>query len=544
MTTESLRTRTTVDRPAMGDRLIPAALFCTFTLLALLCTNFPTWGWPGGDGRDYANITEALVEGHSFDLRHSTWPKRRDDDPTIITTDDGSLYSIFPIGKPLAQAPFFALGRWLTENSQSRLEKTLIDNLSFSMTSAVLYGLSGCLLFMLLFRYCEFSRPLALLGTFIYCLGTLAFPFSKIHGVESLQIVLLMAIIYSGLRPGKWSLAIMAFCFGWAVLAKPPSAVVLPTMVYLFFSNGLWSKSNWASRGIALLGGAAFAALFFYYNWLRSGDASAAYAVGHAADSTFTLMRIPATIWPLLFGPDRNLFLNNPALFLALPGFCLFRNKNYLITVLLMWVGMLTLYGASGNKNWGAYVGNGRYAVPYIFLLMPFVLATIERLLQLKLPARRFGACLIGAAVLLWSFYVQILYASYSEFHVKQFERLHNRIARKVDMPTLEEAKHQLVFTQALYWATQSCVHPRDMEHFNYPSPEPERARFAADVLKSFPEQYFCKDYLFLNKQAFSSVSWFESLRNWILVLFLLSVATLAGRSVMHRSHPDDRPRD
>ena len=52
----------------LREKLFLLALFCSLTLFAVLCTNFPTWSWPGGDGRDYANITEALVEGQSFYL--------------------------------------------------------------------------------------------------------------------------------------------------------------------------------------------------------------------------------------------------------------------------------------------------------------------------------------------------------------------------------------------------------------------------------------------------------------------------------------------
>jgi hypothetical protein len=528
----------------LREKLFLLGLFFSLTLFALLCTNFPTWSWPGGDGRDYANITEALVEGHSFDLQHSSRPMRGKDDPTIVVAADGSLYSIFPMGKALAQAPFLALGRWIIRDSSNQLEKMLVDNFSFSVTSAALYGLSGYLLFLLLFRYCQYSLPLSLLGTLFYCLTTLSFPFSKIHGVESLLIPLFMCIAYFGLRPGKWGLAIVSICFGWAVVAKPPSAIALPVLVYLFFKSNLWSRAHWASRILAILGAAGFAALLFYYNWLRSGDPTAAYAVGHAAESTFSLARIPATIWPLLFGPDRNLFLNNPILFLALPGFLLVKNRTYILTAAGLWICMLLLYGASGNSNWGAYVGNGRYAVPFIFLLMPFVLETLRWFGQLEKPTAKYTAFLFSGCLIFSSIYVQLLYASYTEFHVKQYERSFNRQARRVGIPTLAEAKHQLKFAHALYWHTDSCRQPSHLEYFPYPSREPERARFAGKILKAFPAKYFCKDYLFLNGDAFKSIGWFKTLRTSIIISLLISVFTLPLLALINYfrlRHPADK---
>jgi hypothetical protein len=518
------------------EKLFLLALFCSLTLFAVLCTNFPTWSWPGGDGRDYANITEALVEGQSFDLRHSSLPQRNKNDRTVVVAADGSLYSIFPMGKALAQAPMFALGRWITADSSNRLEQMLVDNFSFSVTSAILYGLSGCLLFLLLLHYCQYSFPLSLLGTLLYCLATLSFPFSKIHGVESLLIPLFIAITYFGLRPGKWSLAIVSICFGWAVVTKPPSAIALPVLAYLFFKSNLWGRAHSPSRILALLGAVGFAALLFYYNWLRSGDPGAAYAVGHAADTTFSLTRIPATIWPLLFGPDRNLFLNNPILFLALPGLFMLRNKTYIITAAGLWTSMLLLYGASGNTNWGAYVGNGRYAVPFIFLLMPFVLETLRWFSQLEKLTLRTTALLLSGCLVLCSMYVQLLYASYSEFHVKQFEYRFNHQARQVGIATLEEAKHQLKFAHTLYWHTDSCQQPSHLEYFPYPSREPERARFSGKVLKAFPARFFCKDYLFLNGRAFKSIGWFKTLESWIIGSFLISIfATIVLPFILSR---------
>ena len=511
-----------------SDRFSVLAIFLSFTVLGFLCTNFPTWGWPGGDGRDYANITDALVEGGSFDLRHSARPMRRDDDPTVVLTENGGLYSIFPMGKALVQAPLLALARQVGAFTPGSMDKRLLDNLAFSATTAILYGLSACLLFLLLYRCLAFSYLMSVLGVLFYSLATLAFPFSKIHGVESFQIVLFIGMVYFGLQPGRWSLALVSLCFSWAVVTKPPSAVALPVLTYLFFKNDLWGRAHWPSRIFAILVTCGFAALFFYYNWLRSGDPSASYAVGHAADSTFAISRIPGTVWPLLFGPERNLFLNNPILFLAIPGFVLFRNKTYVITAAGLWLSMLLLYGASGNTNWGAYVGNGRYAVPFIFLLMPFVLATVQYLSRLEKQSLKAIAYVGVAGLFLVSAYVQILYASYSEFHVKQYERRYNHQARALERPSLVEAKHQLQFAHTLFWNTQSCQHPAQLSTFPYPSKQPDTAEFAASILKLFNTPYFCKDYFFLSDKALVSVSWFKPLRMALLLLLLLSILFLA----------------
>lgn len=501
-------------------------MFFAFFSFGLAFTNYPTWGWPGGDPRDYSNLTEALVEGGNFDLRNSSRPLRRADDPTVVRRESGELYSIFPIGRPVYNVPFFAVGRAIS-SGESPATASLIDNLSFSVATAVLYGLSALLMFLLLINYFRESAAWSLFGTALYAICTLAFPFSKHHGVEALQIVLFMGMIYAGLRPGRWSIAFMAACFGWAVLAKPPSAVALPVAIYLFFHNRHWSYACLAAKLIAFAAAAGFAALFFYYNWMRTGDAAAAYAVGHASGIGYSLSNVTETVWPLLFGPDRNLFLNNPVLFLAVPGFFLLRDRQYIVAAAGMWVTMLLFYGSSGNQNWGAYVGNGRYAVPFIFLLIPFALASIKRVTALSQRASRLAAISGVFLLVMVSAYVQLLYASYSEFHVKQFERTHNASARQASMPELVEAKHQLRFAHTLFWYTESCQHPSAMDRFPYPSAEPARAQFSAFVLKSFPAPFFCKDYLFLNLHslghplAIAMVGW--------LAFLLLTLASLVA---------------
>ena len=505
------------------SRATPALVFALFATLGLLCTNFPTWGWPGGDGRDYANLTEALVVSGNFDLRNSRFPERRPDDPTIVRKSTGEIYSIFPVGRAIYNAPFFAAGSALAEG-RPPVESMIFENLSFSVATALLYAVTCCLVFLLLRDYFGYREPWALGGALIYGLATLAFPFSKSNGVEPLQVALFAGIVYFGMVPRRWSLPLVAVLFGCAVIAKPPSAIVLPVLIYLFFRFRLWSVASPAARVVAILGALGTAALFFYYNWLRSGDAAAAYAVGHAADIKYALENIVPTVWPLLFGPDRNLFLNNPVLLFALPGFFLLRDRPFAIVTAMMWLGLLLFYGASGNQNWGAYVGNGRYAMPYIFLLVPYALASIQYLMRLQLPLMRAASIVAVFGVLAWSCYVQVLYASFSEFHVKQFERQHNAVARQAGIEQLEEARHQLQFAHTLFWHTESCVHPGRGQSFPYPSADPGKSRFSGSVLSGFPQQFFCKDYLFLNTDFVSPVAWLGTLR-WVLLAMLLLLA-------------------
>ena len=505
-----------MQRKASHPRIVAVLVFTLFSTLGVLCTNFPTWGWPGGDGRDYANLTEALVVGGNFDLRNSRFPERRPDDPTIVRKSSGEIYSIFPVGRALYNAPFFAAGSALGKD-RPPVEAMIIDNLSFSIATALLYGMTCCLVFLLLRDYFAYSAPSALLGAALYGLATLAFPFSKSNGVEPLQVALFAAIVYVGLVPRRWSLPLMALLFGLAVITKPPAAIALPVIVYLFFRFRLWSAASPLSRIAAVVAAVGTAAFFFHYNWLRTGDVAAAYAVGHAAEVPFSLGHIVPTIWPLLFGPDRNLFLNNPILLLALPGFFLLRDRPYAVVTLLMWTGLLLFYGATGNQNWGAYVGNGRYAMPYIFLLMPYVMALLAYLNTATTGAVRIVSAVAVCVVLGWSIYVQVLYASFSEFHVKQFERRHNALARESGMEELVEAKHQLQFANTLLWYTDSCRHPGQMEGFPYPSTDARRARFSAAVLAGFPQPFFCKDYLFFNLKYVPGVGWLQPLK-WLLI--------------------------
>ncbi|MEP4484027.1 hypothetical protein [Marinobacter alexandrii] len=521
------QSKTTPYKKPLG--MLKLSLFGFLTTLALLLTNFPTWGWPGGDGWDYANITEAIVEGGTLDLRYATRTQRGTDDKTVIRAQDGSVYSVFPIGKSIVQVPALYLARELTRDSNDRVERMVADNLAFSVTSAVLYGISGVLLFTLLNSILAFSWPVSLMGTGLYCFATLGFVFSKMHAVENLQIVLLMGLVVAGLRSSGWSLPAVCLCFGWLVVSKPPSAVALPVFLYLVYSGRLWQLSNWNQRALAILVAVGCACLLFYYNWLRSGHMDAAYGVDNYASNTeFSLANILPTLYPLLIGPERNIFLNNSVLIFSLIGIFTLGDRRYLITSMGLWITMLLLYGASGNSNWGAYVGNARYTVPFLFLLVPFAVSAIVASYSRTTGWMRAGFVSASIMLVLSSLYVQLLYASFSEFHVKQFESRFNQAAVQYKVPEIDIAKHQLLFAHELFWRTDSCRKPVEAKPFAYPSSDLRTSTFSLEVLKTFDSRWFCKDWLFWNTSQFSTLNWLSNLRVSIFVFFCLALTFLA----------------
>lgn len=524
--------RTDARRAAREDVRVAAALAFALTVFALLLTRFPTWSWPGGDAYYYATITEALVEGGSLDLQH--WPpgEERAVETTLVRNPDGSIYTIFPLGLPLAQLPAFATGRAISKRLDDPSARLFVETMFFGLTPALLYGLTALFLYRLL-RHLQFNVPWSALGVALYCTATLAFFFSRHNGVEPLQTFLLAWMVYVLLVPGRWSSPIAAFSYGLAVLAKPTAAVTLPVAAFLYLKNRVWQTSPWSARLLAAGIGLSMAALFFWYNDVRSGDPVSAYASAKQL-SSFTLTRLPSTLWPVLIGPDRNVFLNNPLFLLALPGFFLLRSRTYLITALGCWSSYLLIYGMGGNKNWGAYVGNARYLVPLGFLLIPYVVATVRWVARSRPPALRWLLTVGVVGVIASSLYVQLLFASFSEFHVKHYERFWNRAVRdwageQLGMPEIDEAKHQLRFAHHLFWLT-SGSHPDELEEFPHPSRESEQARFGAAVLRrSFNDRWFRKDYMFLNGSAFQTVGFFDATRNALLL------ATLAGLGLAAR---------
>ena len=516
---------TTAEQPL---RMLKLSLFCALTTLALLLTNFPTWGWPGGDGWDYANITEAIVEGGTLDLRYATRTQRGPNDKTVIRAQDGSVYSVFPIGKSIVQVPALYVAREITRSSGDRTERMVADNLAFSVTSAVLYGISGVLLFTLLNSVLAFGWRTSLMGTGLYCFATLGFVFSKMHAVENLQIVLLMGMVVAGLRSSGWSLPVLSLFFGWLVVSKPPAAVALPVFMYLVYSGRLWQLSNWNQRTLAILAALGCACLLFYYNWLRSGHLGAAYGVDNYASNTeFSLANILPTLYPLLIGPERNIFLNNPILLLSLVGVFTLGHKRYLITAMGLWVTMLLLYSASGNSNWGAYVGNARYTVPFLFLLVPFAVSAMVAVYSSTRGWMRTGFIVAASMLVLCSFYVQLLYASFSEFHVKQFEFRFNQLAVDYDVPEIELAEHQLRFAHELFWSTGSCRKPAEANVFAYPANDIRTSTFSMEVLKTFDSRWFCKDWIFLQVDQFPALNWLSTFRASIAALFCVAFAIL-----------------
>ncbi|MEP6391852.1 MAG: hypothetical protein ABJ056_18185 [Halioglobus sp.] len=428
------------------------------------------------------------------------------------------------------QVPALYVARELTRDSNDRVERMVADNLAFSVTSALLYGISGVLLFTLLNSVLAFSWPVSLMGTGLYCFATLGFVFSKMHAVENLQIVLLMGMVVAGLRSSGWSLPALCLCFGWLVVSKPPSAVALPVFLYLVYSGRLWQLSSWNQRALAILAAVGCACLLFYYNWLRSGHMGAAYGVDNYASNTeFALTNILPTLHPLLIGPERNIFLNNPVLIFSLIGIVTLGDRRYLITSMGLWVTMLLLYGASGNSNWGAYVGNARYTVPFLFLLVPFAVSAMVAIYSRTSGWMRAGFFVTSTMLVLSSLYVQLLYASFSEFHVKQFESRFNQAAVQYKVPEIDIAKHQFLFAHELFWGTDSCRKPVEAKSFAYPSADLRTNTFSMEVLKTFDSRWFCRDWLFLQIDQFPKLKWLSNLRISTLVFCCVALAFLAG---------------
>ena len=109
-------------------------------------------------------------------------------------------------------------------------------------------------------------------------------------------------------------------------------------------------------------------------------------------------------------------------------------------------------------------------------------------------------------------------------------------VARQAGVEQLEEARHQLQFAHTLFWHTESCVHPGRGQSFPYPSADPGKSRFSGSVLSGFPQQFFCKDYLFLNTDFVSPVAWLGTLRWVLLAMLLLLVGTLLWLAGSHSS--------
>jgi hypothetical protein len=305
---------------------------------------------------------------------------------------DPGPWSKFGIGYSLALAPLwrFQLG----SNAQGGVWLGIANPVFLALATVVL-AKTGLLL--------GWRRSTAVLAALAFALLTMAPEYSA-EFLSEPGITLAMSLLLLGvaLWPRRMTLSALLIGVGGmiAVLFRSDSIVlVLPAAAGILASKQwqivftAWKKWIFAI-GIPV---ALSVAWTLYYDWLRYGKVlqfgySGVY--DRLGFSTPVLDGIGLQLW----SPGKSFFVYAPILIAALPGFYWLarNNSRVVVAAALLCVLRIVFYARWWTPIGGSFAWGPRFLMPLCGVLALPLGATIERVRDLRLPARRAAVGLLG----------------------------------------------------------------------------------------------------------------------------------------------------
>jgi len=382
-----------------STRFLVLLIFWIITLSYLLCAR-------GNinviDGIIRYGVTESIILRHSIALPEN-WPYA-----FPVRAPDGNRYSNYGLGQPLAQIPFYLVGKALnTLQPIADPGKYCLLVVSFFNCFA---AAAACGALYLLIRRLGYSLRTALLTTFLFAFGTILFSQAKDsfeHPSEALfnLLALYSLVSYKTTGRARWILA-SGLCFGFGIIFREMLLIFLPTLlgflIYVSWTppSGRWARilSNLGLFAFALL---PFAAFLGWHNWARTGFwlCSSYAATGHLEMFKGSALR---GLIGLLFSPGRGLFVYNPILLLSLVALPAFWRKQRAVAIAAL--GMMAsyllfycrFYDWGGGLCWGP-----RYLVVTIPLLLLFAAEFLENHIGAGRRIPRYAQALIALSLLI-----------------------------------------------------------------------------------------------------------------------------------------------
>ncbi len=254
------------------------------------------------------------------------------------------------------------------------------------LTLALPSALLGVLFFDFLTRL-PIPQRFALWLTLGYSLGTLAFPYSTVFYGHQFAAVCLFTAFYiirfiiARERSDRGNLALLwlaGFLMGYAVITEYPCVLLVPV-----FMGYLWvKKKNFKSMSIFTLGMIIPLAILLYYNYICSGNifkigyAGTVFQQGTGHGVTGLTFPNLSALWGITFSLYRGLFLINPFLLFAFPGFCfMYKNVEWRkeFWICISAVILFLLFNSSFYMWWGGWTLGPRHLIP----MLPFLLLSI-----------------------------------------------------------------------------------------------------------------------------------------------------------------------
>lgn len=388
--------------PLFSPSAIPYTLFIFFFVFYLI---FNSGHLGAYDAAMEYEVTRNLLRYGSFDLRDEQF-----NELDAARGIDGRLYSPHGPGQSIAMIPFFLLGEgvavFLSDFPAMRIHHFFISLMNPLITAFI------CVFLFLLQKRLGFSKKTSILTTYIYGIGTLAFPYSKISFDVTLTACLLIIAAYALVRFRqsvhlKWAL-LAGVLLGCALVTRIATLIVLPffaiylccclrekTLKSFFMFRVMCSFCIPIIFSIVIIG---------WYNTIRFGFF---YEDGHAADAAvaFTTPLIVGFIGQLL-SPGKGLFFYSSILLFAVSGVRMMFRSHRLETLFFISIILVNLLFYSKLASWsGDWCWGPRFTVPII----PFLCLFLGAFLNSDILQRRAGLKRVWIIILVLSFTTQIL---------------------------------------------------------------------------------------------------------------------------------------
>jgi len=333
------------------------------------------------DGNTMFLLTQNIVEKHSISIPYGNG----------YPGPDGKLYPKAGIGQAILSVPFYALARFVYQQSGFgqlesgyllRFVTATVD--PFAAAIAVVLLLQVCL-------YLGFGVRTSVALSFAFGLSTPIWVYSKDFLTEPLTTALLLGSILGLLafkRSGRRRhLFLSGLCAAMAVLTKYSMVLAVIPIIVFFIGSCLPMKH----RSSELSGFSAFgrflafaaplavcAGIALWYNYARFGSILES---GYGVETTRKGFGTPLLVglYGQLFSSGKSIFLYAPVLLLSFGSFSLFRRKFGAEALLFVSIFVVNVLFYSKFISWA---GDGSWGPRYIIPFVPFLLVPIGVLLS------------------------------------------------------------------------------------------------------------------------------------------------------------------
>lgn len=250
------------------------------------------------------------------------------------------------------------------------------------------------------------NKTYALILTIAYSLGTMAFPYSTLfygHQLAAVFIFLAFYLLYQSkkriatheIQFQSKSFFFAGLFIGLAILTEYP-VVLLAAVITIYAICMVKDQTRYASKVLAYFIGLGIPIIILlYYNYLCSGNPFrfgyfqvAGEEFRHEMAKGIAGVTYPklGALFGITFSHYRGLFLVNPVLLLAFPGFYFFyKNKTYRMEfwICLAAVILFLLFNASYYMWWGGWTIGPRHLIPIIpFLIIPIAFVPFKKVIE------------------------------------------------------------------------------------------------------------------------------------------------------------------